>query len=216
MQTCSCILIFNKSIILKEVKIGFCLKRINHYIPTHLRCFKCQKYGHYKDSCERWGQRGSDHEKEDYSNEIKKCLTFSRTCNIYKRKKEMIKVKYRKYITFLEARKIVESYMKDKTYSYIAQKLSHNNSKNIKNNHLDNNRAFFEKLLQLGPINWPKFQEQLKKLHSAEICQIETQIQIKQKELTANTKNGNGMGVCCGFTENFKSPTETSTTKGRL
>ena len=39
--------------------------------------------------------------------------------------------------------------------------------------------------MQLGPNNCSKFQEQLEKLYSAEICQTETQ--IKQKEPTKNT-----------------------------
>ena len=37
--------------------------------------------------------------------------------------------------------------------------------------------------MQLWPNNWPKFQEQLKKMYSAEICQ--TLSQIKQNEQTS-------------------------------
>ena len=46
--------------------------------------------------------------------------TLHITCLIYKRKKEIIVVKYRRNITFLEARKILESYMKVKTYTNVA------------------------------------------------------------------------------------------------
>ena len=66
---------------------------------------------------------------EEFPNETKgsNCqenhCTFSRTCNIYKREKEIMKVKYRKIIC-LEARKIMETYIKDSTYANIAQKAS--------------------------------------------------------------------------------------------
>ena len=56
--------------------------------------------------------------------------TFSRTCNIYKREKEIMEVKYRRSIIFLEARKIVESYMKVNTNAKVVQKASSISNKN--------------------------------------------------------------------------------------
>ena len=70
--------------------------------------------------------------------------------------------------------------MKVNAYANVAQKASQFSSNN---NQID--KALIEKLVQLQPNNWPKFQAKLKKLHSAETCQAETQ--IKQKEPTTNT-----------------------------
>ena len=53
-QTHTYILTFNKSMIPKEVKIGFYLKRVKQYISTSLKCCKCQKYGIHKESCRGW------------------------------------------------------------------------------------------------------------------------------------------------------------------
>ena len=100
-------------------------------------------------------------------------------------------VKYKKNTTFLEARKIVESYMKVNTYANVAQKVcpisSSNTTSTNNNNQLDKYRSLIKKRLQLELNNLPKFQEQLKNLHSAEICETETKTQIKQKEPTTNT-----------------------------
>ena len=57
-------------------------------------------------------------------------LSFSKTCNIYRRGKKIMEVKYRRNITFL-GEKIVESDMKDNTYGNVAQKaipVSNNNN----------------------------------------------------------------------------------------
>ena len=45
------ILTFNWLKIPKEVKIRYCLERVEQYIPAPLRCFKCQKYRHHRKSC---------------------------------------------------------------------------------------------------------------------------------------------------------------------
>ena len=96
-NTNSRILTFNKSMIPKKIKIVYYLKKVKQYILTSLRCFKCNKYGHHKESskgcltCGSCDQNGTDHIEEACPNEIKclNCqenhLTFLRTCNIYKR-----------------------------------------------------------------------------------------------------------------------------------
>ena len=124
------ILIFKKFIILKEGKIGYCLKKVDQYIPAPLWCFKCQKYKHHKGSC-RWCSTCEKcglkmlitWRKIVPRNQISRELsTFSRTCKGEKWK--IIEVKYRWNITFLEARKIVETYMKDNTYTYVVKRMS--------------------------------------------------------------------------------------------
>ena len=45
------ILTYNKPQTLKEVKIGYCLERVEQYVPAPLRCFKYQKFGHHREAC---------------------------------------------------------------------------------------------------------------------------------------------------------------------
>jgi len=35
----------------KKVKIGFLQVRVDPYVPNPIRCFKCQRYGHFKLNC---------------------------------------------------------------------------------------------------------------------------------------------------------------------
>ena len=35
------------------MKIGYCLERVEKYIPAPLRCLKYQKYGHHMEACRR-------------------------------------------------------------------------------------------------------------------------------------------------------------------
>ena len=53
-QTNTYILTFNKPCTPNEVKISYCLERVEQYIPAPLRCFKCQTYGHHRESCRGW------------------------------------------------------------------------------------------------------------------------------------------------------------------
>ena len=62
-------------------------------------------------------------------------------------------------------------------------------------NQVDKYKALMEKLIQLEPNDWPKFQEHLKNLHLAEIPQTETQTQLKKvtmnKEIQWNNQRKN-------------------------
>ena len=116
---------------------------------------------------------------------------FSRICYTYKRV-----VKYKRNVTFLEARKIEESNVKVNTYANAAQRAS-----SISNNNSQPDKykiILIKKLVQLGPNDWPVSRTVLKKLHSAEICQTATQ--IKEKKLTKNIHT-NYKNIS---TENFK------------
>ena len=63
-QTNTYILTFNKPHTPNKVKISYCLKRVEQYIQAHLRCFKCQKYGHHREACReqqtcaKFGEKG--------------------------------------------------------------------------------------------------------------------------------------------------------------
>ena len=70
------------------------------------------------------------------------------------KKNEILTVKHTRNIPYPEARKIVEGYIKHKTYSQI-----HAKSESTKG---DNYQELFSKLFQLGPQDWPKFIPEIK------------------------------------------------------
>ena len=102
-QTNTYILTFNQALALKEVKIGYCLQRVEQYVPAPLGCFKCPKYGHDRETCRgrlicaKCGVKDSDHVEEDCLKEIR-CANcqpdnpaYTRSCNVYKKKKKYLR-----------------------------------------------------------------------------------------------------------------------------
>ena len=170
-QTNTYILTFNKRQTPKEVKIGYCLERVEQYVPPPLRCFKCQKFGHHREACRgrqtcsKCGEKDPDHAEEDCLKEIR-CANcqqdhpaYVRTCTVYQKEKEIIEVKHKRNVSFLEARRIVGSYMGESSYATVARRADRINDDT-------KYRTLVEKLLKLEANDWPKFQEHLKKLHS--------------------------------------------------
>ena len=84
---------------LKEVKIGYCLEKVEQYFPARLRPFQCQKYGHYRDTgrrrhtCAKCGEKDPDHLEKDCLKQIwcPNCQqdhpTNARSCDLYKKEK---------------------------------------------------------------------------------------------------------------------------------
>ena len=62
--------------------------------------------------------------KTKYFNFQENYPAFSSTSNVYKRWREIMEVKFRRNIPFLKTSKIVETYMKDKTCTNVAQWVS--------------------------------------------------------------------------------------------
>ena len=102
-----------------EISIGYMKIKVETYIPNPLRCFKCQTFGHHQDRCTRppvCGRCGEnnirhmDCQKEAFCiNCRKNHPANSRDCEVWKRKKDIIKIKYTKNITFPGARKMIEA-----------------------------------------------------------------------------------------------------------
>ena len=153
---------FNKLTIRKEVKIGYYLERVEDYIPAHLSYFKCQRYGHHSESCRgrptcrRFSQRKPNIMEEDCPTESKcsNCQenhsAFSRSCGICKREREIMEEECWRNATFLEARNMIESYLKENLYPTIAQTACPIN----KNKQSDKEKALNEELVQLSPHHW--------------------------------------------------------------
>ena len=72
------------------------------------------------------GEKDPDHVEEDWLKEIT-CANYqqdhpayARFCDVYKKEKEIIEVKHKRNVSFLEARKIVGSYMGENRYASVA------------------------------------------------------------------------------------------------
>ena len=179
-QTYTYILTCNKPRTQNVVKIGYCLERVKQYIPAPLGCFKCQKYGHHREVCRRRqtcvksGEKDLDHAEEDCTKEITcaNCrqdhLPYARSCVVYKKGKDIIEVKHKRNMSFLESRRIVGSYMRESSCTSVARRVDRTNDDN-------KCRTLVEKLLKLESNDWPKFQEHLKKLHSVEVYRAAAQ-----------------------------------------
>ena len=88
-----------------------------------LRCFNCQRFGHHENGCpeapgsvcEKCGMGEFDHPTNACKNEAK-CVNChknhqskSNQCEIWKKEKEIMKIKVTQKITYLEAKKIQEN-----------------------------------------------------------------------------------------------------------
>ena len=90
------------------------------YIPNPRRCYNCQVFGHHEDNCLKkpvCGNCGGEKHCSDVRNcnETAKCANCngnhpvsSCDCPSWKKEKEILTIKYKRSITFFEARKIVE------------------------------------------------------------------------------------------------------------
>ena len=184
------------------------IERVEQYVPTPLRCFKCQKFGHHREACRgrqtcsKCGEKDPDHAEEDCLKEIR-CANcqqdhpaYARTCTVYQKEKEIIEVKHMRNVSFLEARRIVGSYMGESSYTSVARRADRINDDT-------KYRTLVEKLLKLEANDWPKFQEHLKKLHSDEFYQAPAQQQVV---------NGEGSNVVVQTKTHVGSITPTRTT----
>ena len=159
---------FNQSYIPKEVKIGYCLKRVKQHIPPPPRCFKCQKYGHHTEAyrrrltCVKCSEKELHHAEEVCSNEMK-CPNsrldhpaYSRSCDIYKRE-EILEVKHKK--SFSEAKKIHGTEHLRPRYTKGGPNQTEQSRQQIQSSSGETD--------SIGTNDWPKFQGQLENLHLA-------------------------------------------------
>ena len=100
---------------------------------------------------------------------------YTRTYTVYQKEKEIIEVKHKRNVSFLEARRIVGSYMGESSYASVARRVDRTNDDS-------KYRTFMEKLLKLEASDSPKFPEHLKKLHSDEFYQAPAQQQVANGE----------------------------------
>ena len=111
---------FNTIVLPKTVKVAYFRVNVEVYVPNPLRCHNCQKYGHHEDRCSKdpicskCGQTG-EHLESRCSNELhcvncgEKHSADSKECRIWHKEKEILRLKFTRNISFVEARKLVEA-----------------------------------------------------------------------------------------------------------
>ena len=113
------ILTFNTPKPPKTLKIGYMQVRVDIYIPNPVRCFNCQRYGHFKSNCnrpatcEKCGQEGHSGDTCEGSPRCVNCQgchpANSKTCQKWVEEKQIQKIKASNNITYKEARETFRS-----------------------------------------------------------------------------------------------------------
>ena len=121
-ETNTLLLTFNSVSVPNSVKIFYRIIPVDIYVPNPLRCYNCQRFGHYESDCpadyasicEKCGEGGFTHLASACPNPVKcvNCgldhLSRSNVYEVWKKEKEIMKVKVTRNITYIEARKMVE------------------------------------------------------------------------------------------------------------
>ncbi|KAM7314158.1 hypothetical protein ISCGN_003943 [Ixodes scapularis] len=109
------ILTFERHTLPETVKAGYLQCRIRPYVPNPQRCFRCQRFGHGSRSCrgkETCAKCGSQEHVADICEAAARCSNcsgphpaYSRTCPLWRQEKEILSLKAKENITYLEAKK---------------------------------------------------------------------------------------------------------------
>ena len=136
-ETNTLLLTFNTTTLPKSLKIFYRIIPVEVYIPNPLRCFNCQRFGHHENGCpelpgsvcEKCRMGDFDHSTNACKNEAK-CVNChknhqskSNQCEIWKKEKEIMKIKVTQKITYLEAKKIQEN-QPEITFAKVVQSLN--------------------------------------------------------------------------------------------
>ena len=132
--THSVILTFNSTDLPREVKVGYLSVKVRPYVPAPMRCFRCLRFGHTRDSCRNRPTCGkcaaTDHTSDDCSAETIRCVNcdgtqtphtaFDRQCPAYMREKEILSLKVTERLTFREARDRYNATHPKRSYASVA------------------------------------------------------------------------------------------------
>ena len=117
-ETNTYVMTFNISKIPTKIRVGYTMERVEQFVPNPLRCYKCQKYRHHEDAfrgrevCEKCDQKDPDHHMNEceFPNKCANCggdhTVFTRSCESWRREKEILSIKYKNNIPYYEACKM--------------------------------------------------------------------------------------------------------------
>jgi len=125
------ILTFGSPTAPKLIKIGYLQVKVDTYLPSPLRCFKCQRYGHSQGRCQRSAVCSkcgeAQHAEGTECPNAPYCVNcqgahaaISKDCPMWSKEKEILKVKEQMHVSFPEARKLVEASRSRTTYANVA------------------------------------------------------------------------------------------------
>ena len=118
----------------QSIKVGYLNVRVSLYVPSPMRCFKCQKFGHVKDRCPGQATCGqcSKEAHEGSCSSPALCIncggghpSSSRDCPKWRLEHQIQRVRTEKKLPFFEAKKLVLSSQPTSGLSYadVAKKL---------------------------------------------------------------------------------------------
>lgn len=148
------VLTFNSPQLPADIKAGIYLLRVRPYIPSPLRCFDCQQFGHMKTKCTETAVCGicakkphTDISKNEKCNNKAQCVncnnehpSFSRKCPKYIEEYTIQKIKVERKMSYKTARQ--EFFTNTPTYHSYAKitQIKSNISENNKRNNTDRNQ----------------------------------------------------------------------------
>jgi hypothetical protein len=113
------ILTFRQSTPPSHITAAYLRIPVEPFIPNPLRCYKCQKYGHSKVTCNRsmacarCGQEGHEDTGCTQSEYCCNCKgnhpAYSKDCPEWKRQRDITRLKFEKNISFAEAKQMFEA-----------------------------------------------------------------------------------------------------------
>ena len=126
------ILTFNRPTPPATLNVGFERCTVQPYVPSPLRCFKCQQFGHHQDNCSKAKVCAKcaqlDHQ-DTACTPAMKCVNcngehtaYSKNCPRWITEKEIQRVRTERKISFPEARKIVEGVNKQPSFASVVAK----------------------------------------------------------------------------------------------
>ncbi|KAK5640370.1 hypothetical protein RI129_011181 [Pyrocoelia pectoralis] len=110
------VLTFNTPKLPARIKAGYLVLPVRVYVPAPMRCFRCQKFGHTAQRCDRTqmcvcGKEMHEGKRCEDPIECVNCkgnhLAISRSCPIYKQETAIQEIKVKENISYLEARRKV-------------------------------------------------------------------------------------------------------------
>ena len=136
-NTNTLLLTFNSVVTPKTLKIFYQIIQVELYVPNPLRCFNCQKFGHHESNCpadlgsvcEKCGKGNHDHLTSQCQNKAKcvNCgenhMSRSSDCDVWKKEKEVMKIKITQRLTYPEARKIYDQQKPEFTFSKVVSSM---------------------------------------------------------------------------------------------
>ena len=130
-------LTFNSVVTPKTLKIFYQIIQVELYVPNPLRCLNCQKFGHHENNCpadlgsvcEKCGTGNHDHLASQCKKPAKcvNCgenhMSRSSDCDVWKKEKEVMKIKVTQRLTYPEARKIYDQQKPEFTFSKVVSSM---------------------------------------------------------------------------------------------